>query len=276
MNTALQIVAPILALAGVLVGARLTSRSQEVTWLRDLRLDRYMRMLQQIDATNEAFDGLFETLSTPEAFPDKDAWESDLNEKADTISSLSEQMNRDASEFSLFSSGSVRSVTHEVLTGYRDILSSIGGAVTGDEAAQSQEASQSAGAATEKAPETEMAQKIAAATEAAEASADAKASAHAAQAETPTPADSGGHDAGHAPSPIEVNSEPKAESRNEPTEEGSRPRDPNWPPPSVTAMAQSFAKARDSAMRGFHIYRMELLSVLRADLGVDVVPGWRR
>jgi hypothetical protein len=118
--------APIVGLAGVFLGARLAARSGETTWLRDLRIDRYVRLIQQVDEGNRVYDKILEVLATPEAYASAVEWSAAINEASDEILRLSDEVRRSSSELSLFASPVVAERVGHVLDGWYQANDAIG------------------------------------------------------------------------------------------------------------------------------------------------------
>jgi hypothetical protein len=137
-------VSPFLALAGVFAGSWLTRQSGETAWLRETRIDRYTKLLLELDKFVDSFDEFFQTLATPEAFASRAEWDAAKDERADAVSKASDGVRWTCAEVSLFASRRVSDCTSQMLVAIRDIL----GAFTTPVAAESPTAQQrEAGAA---------------------------------------------------------------------------------------------------------------------------------
>jgi hypothetical protein len=102
----LEWIAPLAALIGVFIGARLTSRSAEVTRLRDLRLSRYERLLGVVDKESLALQNLVKADLSPSAFGSLAEWTSERVSAAEKVDAATDELVELRGEMSLFLSES--------------------------------------------------------------------------------------------------------------------------------------------------------------------------
>ncbi len=120
-----DLLAPLMAVVGVVIGWWLTNRTGETEWLRQLRIERYTKLKLVIDDGNKGLLELMSALARPTQFADKDAYESYVTEKAEYVNKPTAEIASIAQELAIFASPEVRKAALLTLTGWRDMLDAL-------------------------------------------------------------------------------------------------------------------------------------------------------
>jgi hypothetical protein len=95
---------PLATLLGVWLGGWLTHAAGEEKWVREARLDRYSRLLRQVDKIVEAIDDFLEVRASPQQYSSEEEWQAESDKRGATLGQEVSEMKSAAAEVSLFAS----------------------------------------------------------------------------------------------------------------------------------------------------------------------------
>jgi hypothetical protein len=114
-------VSPLATIAGVLAGGWIGSRSGERAKVRDLRVDRYAKLLRLIDEGNDAFAAILGVLAAPAAVPSPQEWSAAVAPHGEALANAASSTRWHVAELSLFASRSVSDRTDDILGQWRQM-----------------------------------------------------------------------------------------------------------------------------------------------------------